>query len=136
MEEERLYVNLRKSALKFSKLARRLFDCSLSYVFLLSFLPNFLSTEDNIMITHIMPSAMSTSLASPMRSNCEIVSANVEPPRVNGEPGIILGVGAGVGMGVAVGVAVGVAGGGVVVEMGAKVGFTLGVGAGAYVGVG
>ena len=59
------------------------------------------------MITHIMPSAISTNLAKPIMSNCDIVSANVEPPRVNGEPGIILGVGLGVGRGVGVGVSVG-----------------------------
>ena len=59
------------------------------------------------MITHIMPNAMSTNLASPTMSNWDITSANVEPPRVKGEPGIILAVGLGVGRGVGVGMAVG-----------------------------
>ena len=53
---------------------------------------------------------MSTSLASPMRSNCDIVSANVTSPRDNGDPGTILGVGLGVGKddGAAMGVGVGI----------------------------
>lgn len=70
-----------------------------------------------------MPKAMSTNFANPMMSNCEIVSANVEPPRVNGEPGVTLGVGLGVGNGVAVVGVVSSAGGGVGVEIGAKLKF-------------
>ena len=84
------------------------------------------------MITHIMPSAMSTNLASPMMSNCEIVSANVEPPKDNGDPGMILGVGLGVGrgVGVAVGVVVGSAGGGDDVGLGSEGMFVGGGGGG------
>ena len=103
----------------------------MSYGFLFSFWVNLRSTETRIIITHIMPKAMSTSLASPMMSNCDIVSANVEPPRVNGEPGVTLGVGLGVGIGVGVGMGVGVGegdgrlvgGGGVTKTMGFKVMF-------------
>ena len=62
-------------------------------------------------------------MASPIRSNCDMVSANVAPPKDKGDPGTILGVGLGVGRGVGVGVGgvVGSAGGGVGVEMGPKV---------------
>ncbi len=60
------------------------------------------------MITHIIPKTVSTSSAKFVMSNCDIISANVEPPRDNGEPGTILWVGLGVGVGVGVGVAVGV----------------------------
>jgi len=91
-----------------------------------------------------MPNAMSTNLAIPMMSNCDMVSVNVEPPRVKGEPGVVLGVGLGVGMGVgvAVGGAVGRLGGGVDVDMGPKLTFDgggggcVGVGTGAVVGKG
>ena len=87
---------------------------------------------------------MSTSLASSTRSNWDITSVNVEPPRDKGEPGMILGVGIGVGMGVgvAVGGAVGRLGGGVDVDMGPKLTFDgggggcVGVGTGAGVGKG
>ena len=54
-----------------------------------------------------MPSAISTRLANPMMSNRDIISANVEPPIVNGDPGLILRVGIGVGLQVGVGIAVG-----------------------------
>src|SRR5664279_4567787 len=111
-----------------------------SYCFSQVFLPNFRSTETKIITNHIRPKAMSTNLASSTRSNWDITSVNVEPPRDKGEPGMILGVGIGVGMGVGVGsgVAVGSIGGGVAVKMGAKVAVGRGtkVGVGAKVGVG
>jgi hypothetical protein len=112
----------------------------IAYCFSLVFLPNFRSTETKIITNHITPKEMSTSLASSTRSNWDITSVNVEPPKDKGEPGMILGVGIGVGIGVGVesGVTVGSAGGGVTVEMGAKVGVGRGtkVGVGAKVGVG
>ena len=58
-----------------------------------------------------------------MMSNCDIASANVEPPRVKGEPGITFGVGVGVGNGVGEGVGVGVG-----VEMGFRLMFVGGGG--------
>ena len=50
----------------------------------------------------MMQSAITTNLARFMRSNCAMVSANVELPSDKGEPGTTFSVGAGVGEGVGV----------------------------------
>lgn len=88
-------------------------------------------------------------MANPTISNWDISSANVEPPRDNGEPGKTLGVGEGVGRGVGEGVGVGSCvgvgvgpklmfdgGGGEYVCMGKGVEVGLGIGVGMGVGVG
>jgi hypothetical protein len=106
----------------------------IAYCFSLVFLPNFRSTETKIITNHITPKEMRTILASSARSNWDITSVNVEPPRDKGEPGMILGVGIGVG----IGVVVGSVDGGVAIEMGVKVAVGRGIKVcvGAKVGVG
>jgi len=91
-------------------------------------LANFLSTETRSMITHIMPKAITTSLARFMMSNWAKVSSQVELPIERGEPGMTFGVGIGVGASVGVGVGLGV--GCIGVSVGLTVGVSVGVGYG------
>jgi isopentenyl diphosphate isomerase/L-lactate dehydrogenase-like FMN-dependent dehydrogenase len=69
-------------------------------------LTNLRTTNTKIITAHVIPKTTSTILAMFVMSKSAIASANDEPPRLNGDPGIILGVGLGVGKGVGEGVGV------------------------------